>query len=149
LATVAVARNGDGSLVFAFNKLSLENMGYLVPNFQSGKNPLPDIGALMTRDPNNDVELTSKPAEEISFGPGGQVSVAMPFDGKWKKFLYTRKFTKGDVVFNPKKAIQEFVQELSMNGLISKPTEIILLKPNRKENSFEHAEMRLVKYFEP
>src|SRR5262249_24019121 len=57
LATVAVARNGDGSLVFAFNKLSLENMGYLVPNFQSGKNPLPDIGALMTRDPNNDVEL--------------------------------------------------------------------------------------------
>src|SRR5258707_5251902 len=45
IATVAVAKQQDGSLVFAFNDHSLENMPYVSPNFQSGKNQLQDVGA--------------------------------------------------------------------------------------------------------
>jgi hypothetical protein len=142
IATVAVAKQKDGSLVFAFNDHSLENMPYVSPNFQN-KNPLQDVGALSRLDSVED--LAGAPDQTISYGKGGkQVNVSMQVDGKWKKYIYMPKFTSGDIVFSPKTAIQEFVQELYLNNLVPKPPKVFLLNPTNKAE--EHAEMRLVKY---
>src|SRR5262249_50439825 len=146
-ATVAVVRRADGSLVFAFNDHSLDNKPYRAPNFGDGsnQNPIQDIGALSTVDPKHTEVLSSEPAEKISIGGNGkQVSVSMQVGGVWKRFLYVPKFKNKAVVFNPTKAIREFVQELFLNGCLTKPSEIILLKPTNQAGV--HAEMRLVKY---